>query len=228
MDKKTYIYVLIDPRNLTNRYIGKTDNIRTRYNKHCRDFREDCYKVHWLRQLYDIGIKPILEILEECDESVWERRERWWIAYGRFLEWPLTNTTAGGEGGATRTGDTNTPESRAKMSKALKGRIFTDEHKLNLSTSAKGRKATQETRDKHSASLIGNDRALGYKHSEETKRKESEIQRGEGNGNNKLKVEDILYIRNSTERTSVLARKYKIACHTVWCIRTRKSWSHLE
>ena len=43
----------------------------------------------------------------------------------------------------------NRPEVREKISKSLKGRSFSDEHKKKISNSLKGRRLTEETKKKY-------------------------------------------------------------------------------
>lgn len=69
-------------------------------------------------------------------------------------------------------------ETKRKISESQKGRKFTGEHIQNLSKSLKGRKITDEQRAKLSERMKGNTYTLGYRHSEETKRKMSESRMG--------------------------------------------------
>jgi hypothetical protein len=93
----TFIYALCDPRTLEVRYVGKADNPYRRYCQHLVD-KYPCYKTHWITSLLKQGFNPILQILEQCDESVWKERERDWIAFERKSGCCLTNKTEGGEG----------------------------------------------------------------------------------------------------------------------------------
>ena len=47
-------------------------------------------------------------------------------------------------------------------------------------------------------------------------------------GKNKLTDADVLAIRNSEDAPVVLQRRYKVTYNTIWRIRTRKSWTHLN
>ena len=71
-----------------------------------------------------------------------------------------------------------TEETRKKLSVSLKGKNKgrkkpprSDEHKRKLSEAAKKRVFSKETREKLSKASLGNKRGLGYKHTEEEKRK---------------------------------------------------------
>jgi hypothetical protein len=91
-----------------------------------------------------------------------------------------------------RYGRKHSPESRAKMSSALKNKPKSEEHiqkiveslkarppksaetREKLSKSLKGRPKSEEHKQKLSEAAMGNQRWLGRKHSEETRRKMSE------------------------------------------------------
>jgi len=86
------------------------------------------------------------------------------------------NMVEGGTGGDTMCHHPNKEEIYKKIGKkcsiALKGRIFTEEHRLNMSKSRVGHKWTLEQRQKLSNSIKGENHPLfGKFHSEETKRK---------------------------------------------------------
>lgn len=81
-----YIYALLDPDENQIRYIGQTDNIKRRYNNHISSSLNensdsyDTYKARWIRKLLSLNIKPIIEILEECDSlELSNIRERYHI-----------------------------------------------------------------------------------------------------------------------------------------------------
>lgn len=76
-------------------------------------------------------------------------------------------------------------EYKKKMSERLKGRVFLEEHRKNLSKAKSkenhhffGKKLTEEHKNNLSKVLIGNNRCLGYKHSEKAKKNMSESKIG--------------------------------------------------
>ena len=99
---KTYIYALGCPKTLEVRYLGKSQNPQKRYIAHVSAALRGVYDHHtarWIRRLAAEGLKPVLRVLEEVPEGkCWREAERWWIAEGLNLGWPLTNSTAGGDG----------------------------------------------------------------------------------------------------------------------------------
>jgi group I intron endonuclease len=84
-------------------------------------------------------------VLEECDESTLDERERYWLAKLGTLKPYGYNMTEGGQG--TR-GHQHTEETKQRISLNLRGRQFTDEHRQNLSRAHTGRKHTLETKQK--------------------------------------------------------------------------------
>jgi hypothetical protein len=93
----TYIYALVDPVTSEIRYIGKSNHPAQRFEEHMED-ESSTPKARWIRALRRRGLQPTLLLLERCDRLIWRVRERKWIAVGHKLEWPLTNSTAGGDG----------------------------------------------------------------------------------------------------------------------------------
>lgn len=93
------IYTLNDSTGI--RYVGVTSRTLTgRYHQHIyaaktTNGRHVCY---WIRSLLDKGEKPVMTLLEECNDAIWEEREKYWIA--KFLEEGccLTNISPGGKG----------------------------------------------------------------------------------------------------------------------------------
>jgi hypothetical protein len=64
-----YIYVLIDPRNLAVRYVGKTNNPYERMRSHISPhiyMRHNNLKCIWTEELKSLGLNPIMQILCTC------------------------------------------------------------------------------------------------------------------------------------------------------------------
>jgi hypothetical protein len=93
----TFIYALCDPDTLEVRYIGKTDNVYNRFYQHLAD-KKHTHKTCWIQAVLKKGKIPIYQIVEECDESIWQQREIDWINFYRNIGYDLVNLTAGGEG----------------------------------------------------------------------------------------------------------------------------------
>jgi len=135
-----YIYTLKHPINNEVRYVGKTINIKRRYKQHLYDKRHS-HKASWVKSLKAEGLKPILTIIEECDENNWIEREMYWISqYDN-----LTNYLAGGGADYKRT---TSEETKLKISQANLGKILSEETKLKISNTAKNRICSEEHKTK--------------------------------------------------------------------------------
>jgi hypothetical protein len=87
------IYVLKDPRTNEVRYVGCTRNIQQRYKAHINKARDlDTPKRKWITELRELGLKPILEELENIDESLSINKEKEYIKKFRLLGYNLVNT----------------------------------------------------------------------------------------------------------------------------------------
>jgi hypothetical protein len=98
-----YIYALKDPINNEIKYIGKTNNIKRRYNNHLQEVNKgiNTKKVNWIRKLKENNTKPILEVLEICSDINWQEKEMYWIDIIN----PKCNQTTGGGGQITNNSD---------------------------------------------------------------------------------------------------------------------------
>lgn len=125
---KTYIYTLEHPETGEVRYVGKTINIKRRYYQHTN--KKICKKLlnkhlgNWLLSILNKNLKPILNIIEEC-ENDWIQSEIYWIEQFKVWGFNLLNFTKGGEGFRHK----HSEESKKKMSLAQKGlkKNFTEE-----------------------------------------------------------------------------------------------------
>ena len=175
----TLIYVLKDDLNRI-RYVGKTSgSLAKRLAEHLwqSKTRHD-HKSCWIRKLLAEHKCPIIMLIGEVEGNGC-KEEIAYITYFKDEGYDLVNLTAGGEGVV---GWKPTPETRAKMSAARKGRVASPETRAKLSIIQQNRphhSATVETRAKMSAAQKGRIIALetreklsiamtGKKHSIET------------------------------------------------------------
>jgi group I intron endonuclease len=143
-ENKAFIYALIDPKNNEVRYIGKANNPKKRLTQHLLISKnKKTHRDNWLQSLLAADLKPILVILEECQDN-WAEREQYYID-----KYPnLTNHTKGGEG---TNGFKHSEETIQKFSEQRKGkkqtpaqyaancnRTVSDETKEKLSLTNKG------------------------------------------------------------------------------------------
>lgn len=98
-DNLVSIYCLKDPRTDIVRYIGKTKKtIKYRLSKHMSD-KGSYKKCTWIKSLKKIGLKPIIEIIDEVTEQNWKEAERAYIRFFKSCGALLVNSKDGGDGG---------------------------------------------------------------------------------------------------------------------------------
>jgi hypothetical protein len=174
----TSIYALKHPLDLGVRYIGKTDRPIHRLRCHlARASAGGTHKDNWVNNLKAQGLSPVMEILAEIKTEDWQDAERAFIVAFHLAGFDLTNTTDGGRGGLTmspeikaKIGDAHrgkvlSVEQKDKISRALRGKKLSIQHKKNISAGLVGRKISEETRNKIRYAH------LGMKHSEAARRK---------------------------------------------------------
>lgn len=188
-----FIYGLVDPRDDTVRYVGKTIDLENRFLQHLRE-HGSTRKCKWINKLLKLGLKPDLIILEKIEnnfENKWDKFESKWIGYYKKLNGELfCNHTDGGDGVHNPSRESReklsisrkklfqddefrkkflawvkSPERCKKISKALTGKKKSVEHIKKLPQNRKGFKHSPEFSEKISKAR------LGSKHSEETKQK---------------------------------------------------------
>lgn len=117
-----YIYYLTDDSGIP-RYVGKTIKpLEIRLKKHLCD-KDRTHKTNWINNVGKENIKIIL--IEECDELELNNREIFYINDFKS-KYKITNGTDGGDG--------------------IIGLKHSDATKIKMSESAKGRKASYETK----------------------------------------------------------------------------------
>lgn len=151
------IYQLRDPRTMAIRYVGIAANPRRRLASHVaeakngRKNRPINHRSRWIRTLLQLGLRPVLEVIESTDN--WALRERYWIKRLRGEGHSLTNLTDGGEGtfGHTQSLDVRAkhsssrrdyfrlPQNRRAHSLALTGHAVSDETRKRISLAHQGK-----------------------------------------------------------------------------------------
>lgn len=138
-----YIYALRDPITFEFRYIGQTNDLVRRYNRHLSPSQllkeAKYYKTRWLLQLKELGLKPIMQVLAECPQDEVNDAEIMYIRWFKKSGHRLTNMTEGGEGTRGRS-PIMTPEIIEKISSAQRGRLWAidDPRREAIRTKQKG------------------------------------------------------------------------------------------
>jgi len=145
-----FIYGLIDPFTFKVRYIGKTINLKQRFDRQMNEC-SNTHRCHWIQSLRKKGKKPTQVVLQQLnDDEDWQAAEIKWIAIAKKYGWDLVNGTDGGDGVLNVSG-----EGRARMLAAWKGRKHKPETLLKLSESSKGRVKPEKAKDIVSQKMKG-------------------------------------------------------------------------
>jgi predicted GIY-YIG superfamily endonuclease len=86
------IYVLIDPRDNTVRYVGVTEDVSARFQQHINCAAANYAKNAWIHELRAANKMVIMQTLEEVEDR--ERaleREGYWITHFEMLREPVMN-----------------------------------------------------------------------------------------------------------------------------------------
>ena len=114
--KSYHLYILKDPNTYEVRYVGMTTNPKTRLSVHIRGSKYHTRnpKETWIHGLLLNGQKPIMEVIETCQQGTWEVRERFWIDFYKQEGYDLTNLASGGYG----QGDSK-PKTKSRITKRV-------------------------------------------------------------------------------------------------------------
>ena len=83
-DKQQQIYALLDPRDNSICYVGRSDDVQYRLYQHLQAIGDNDQTKGWIRELRQTGLSPSLLILETIDvnrnaSAVAREREQYWI-----------------------------------------------------------------------------------------------------------------------------------------------------
>lgn len=119
-----YIYTLNDPITNDIRYVGKTINPASRYNKHINEsFKPKYKKESWIKSLLIRGLRPTMDIIDvvEFDDS--DLIEEMYIQQFKYWGLKLTNIQSKAINGNYR----HNESTRLKISEKLKGKKHSKE-----------------------------------------------------------------------------------------------------
>jgi group I intron endonuclease len=142
------IYAIVN--NVTcDMYVGSAVAVNRRWSSHRRDLAKQCHYNTRLQRAYDKYGKDVFdwEIVQFVDDkSKLIDREQFWINFfiPAYNGRPVANSPLGTKHSA---------ETRAKMSASAKKKVFTEEHKQNISNAKKGICTTSEEQKKRLSEL---------------------------------------------------------------------------
>lgn len=91
------IYALVDPRDDTVRYVGKTTNVSRRLKQHVESGQGTARMRAWVREVSESGATVQIERLSLETDDTWEDAERAWIGFFR-ARGKIYNVNNGGGG----------------------------------------------------------------------------------------------------------------------------------
>lgn len=158
MDMKTGIYKitnLIDGKV----YIGQTINYNRRVKAHIAKLKKQTHHNEHLQRAWNLYGEDSFsfEFILECSVSNLDKLE-----IAKIEEYDCVRTGYNLVDGGQKFRNFS-PELRAKMSKALKGRVFSESHKRNISAAQKGKVIKKESIDKTRARKKANMSHVGQK-----------------------------------------------------------------
>lgn len=243
LDKICGIYII---RNIQNSkiYIGSSIDINGRWQDHKKELRGNYHNNKRLQNSWNKYKEEsfTFEIIEQCEKEDLISREQFWIDYYKSYDKSVGfNILPIAE---SRLGMKHSNETKEKMSESRKGenhwnygKCHSEKTKQKISNSHKGKTYSDETKKKLSEIRKGKPRLdlKGVKQSEDTIRKRIEknkiVLRGEGNPMAKLTEEDVKNIRVLIQENiplSEIANQYNVDYKTIYNIRNKKSWKHVN
>lgn len=209
------IYALQDPRSGKVRYVGKTSDLRVRYNLHTSDWHLNQFKTKknsWIKSLKAKGFMPVVTVLDEVEDEQANEAE---IAYIEFFgPENLTNGTLGGDGGVV-----SDPEAKERIRQAHLGSKRSEDTKKLMSDSHRKRCESPEERKRMSETAI----KAGNK---------PPVMKGESNPKAKLKEEDVKFIRlmvsNGFSPREIWEQEFpEFTYQNIWMVANGKTWKHI-
>jgi len=136
-NETTFIYTLEFPVG-NIRYVGKSNNPNKRLKNHIKEakMRNKNHKDKWINSLSEA---PIVKVIEEVSVMNWEIKEKYWIKYYKDNGYNLVNGTDEGEGSNGFLGKTHTIETKVKLARLRKGKKQSQETKDKVSGENSGR-----------------------------------------------------------------------------------------
>lgn len=220
-------------------YVGSTTtSFESRWKRHLCDLRGNRHdnillQRAWNKYGEDVFTLLVLEKMPNATRLEIFKAEQWWFDNVKTHDYNDGgyNIEIVPNGGMT--GRTASAEARAKMSKAGKGRKLSEEYKQKISSAQSGEKnhnygktASFETRQKMSRSQLG--RTLSPEH----RRKIGESRQGEKCPLSRLTEEQVRFARFLRKAWGIsyykLGRYFSVARQTIRRAITGKTWKHVK
>jgi group I intron endonuclease len=161
VEKVSGIYIIVSPTNKV--YVGQSLDLRTRIESYKRLWQKSDRPV--IKSIIKHGIENhTIEEIEYCDQELLNEREIYWEQYYRSLGFRMLNASPCGNSHFNRS---NSEETRQKLRLSKLGernhfykKEFSEDHRNKISKALKGRVVTQDTKEKIGASNKGKKRTV--------------------------------------------------------------------
>lgn len=161
-------------------YIGqyKKDDPKLRWNRHLSDAKKNskCAIHQAIRKYGKDTFEVFVLCLCETQEELDKKEDDYITEYNSMIYDNGYNMVSGGKGRAPNFH--HKEEHKLKMSELMKGRNLSEETKQKISNARKGVKNNWTEETKNHVAEISRKKAIGLKHSEETKKKIGEKSKG--------------------------------------------------
>ena len=197
------IYMIVNKIN-KKRYVGSSIDIYNRWSEHIRLLSSNKHHSKALQRAWNKYGEDNFEfmIIEECSRDYILYREELFMGfYDSYHEGYNCCKSA-----SSRLGSIQSEETRMKISTSCKGRKMppkSEETLVKMSKAQKGKKLSQETRNKISKANLGNSRAKGHTWSREQRKKYEE---------NKEQIVEKLRKKRSEESKKKMSEAAKERC----------------
>jgi len=208
-----YIYKITNLKN-NKIYIGKTINIKKRWERH-QYLASTGTKRHLYNAMRYYGVENFtIDVVETCLDEMADDRERFWIEKTKSYKKEIGyNKSRGGEGGNTWELNDHKEQTSKKISSSNKGKTVSQETRDKISNSSKGKKLTEKQKYKISNTLkskyksgelvakpIPREHRRYRYHSDEAKKKMSQAKKG--------KTYDEIYKENAEKMRNMQRQRF--------------------
>jgi len=211
-------------------YVGSSVNINNRWGEHRHRLRKNIHSNTYLQNAWNKYREQNFkfEIIEIIKPDLLTENELKWFKKTNCCN-PEYGFNIGKNPDRTMLGRLHSKESRLKMSNAHKGKIFTDEHRKNISKIRFGKKHSEETKQK--IGIVHKGKIVSIKTIENMKRAKKGLYKGSKNPNSKLNDNKIIQIRklHSEGKSNIeIAKIFNISRSSISLIINNKIWKHIK
>ena len=210
-------------------YVGSSSNLKKRIREHFNCLKRNVHPNSRLQRAYNkYGVDVFsYKIVATCPSEYLIKLEQWFIDNTKNIVNlnPFAYSSKGRK---------VLKKTRIKISKALKGKVVSEETKQLLSLAKLGKPHYVSEETKNKMSEAGKRKVFSEKHKENLRiaalnrsKNLSEKVKGKNNPSAKLNLEIVREIRSSTLSVKELADKFNVAKMTIYKIKNNKIWKEI-